>query len=135
MSIIGVDGKFDTYTEKVLGDNTHDGYVVMEITMRSQGPPLHVHPAHEEAFYVIEGECEFEMDGKTLRATPGTFILVPRGAAHKFRLVSPEPAKLLKTLSPPGFEKFSGTREATKSYMTSTTPALRASARVSGSGI
>jgi len=46
------------------------------------------------------------MDGKTVSAPPGTFILVPRGAAHKFRLVSPEPAKLLKTLSPPGFEKF-----------------------------
>ena len=106
LSIIGVDGKFDTYTQKVLGDNTHDGYVVMEITMRSQGPPLHVHSGHEEAFYVIEGECEFEMDGKTVRATPGTFLLVPRGAAHKFRLVSPEPAKLLKIISPPGFEKF-----------------------------
>ncbi len=106
LSIIGVDGKFDTYTAKVLGDNTHDGYVVMEVTMRSQGPPLHVHPAHEEAFYVIEGECEFEMDGKTLSAPPGTLILVPRGAAHKFRLVSPEPAKLLKIISPPGFEKF-----------------------------
>jgi len=105
LSVIGVDGRSDTYTEKVLGDDT-GAYVVFEITMRSQGPPLHVHSGHEEAFYVIEGECEFEMDGKTLRATPGTFILVPRGAAHKFRLVSPEPAKLLKTLSPPGFEKF-----------------------------
>ncbi len=25
---------------------------------------------------------------------------------HKFRLVSREPAKLFKTISPPGFEKF-----------------------------
>ena len=105
LSVIGIDGRYDTYTEKVLGDNT-GAYVVFEITMRSQGPPRHVHSGHEEAFYVIEGECEFEMDGKTLRATPGTFILVPRGAAHKFRLVSPEPAKLLKIISPPGFEKF-----------------------------
>ena len=46
------------------------------------------------------------MDGKTMRATPGTFILVPRGAAHTYRLVSPEPAKLFKIISPPGFEKF-----------------------------
>ena len=105
LSIIGIDGRFDTYTEKVLGHNT-GAYVIMEVTMRSQGPPLHVHSGHEEAFYVIEGECEFEMDGKTVRATPGTFLLVPRGAAHKFRLVSPEPAKLFKIASPPGFEKF-----------------------------
>ncbi len=85
LSIIGVDGGFDSYTEKVLGDNTHGAYTVMELTIRSQGPPLHVHPAHEEAFYVIEGEAEFEMDGKTMRAPPGTFLVVPRGAAHTFR--------------------------------------------------
>ena len=106
MSVIGVDGGFDTYTEEVLGDNIHGAYVVMELTIRGQGPPRHVHPDLEEAFYAIEGECEFEMDGKTMRATPGTFFLVPRGAAHKFRLVSPEPAKLLKIISPPGFERF-----------------------------
>ena len=74
--------------------------------MRSQGPPLHVHPAHEEAFYVVEGEVEFEVDGETTRATPGTLLLSPRGVPHKFRLVSPEPAKLFKIISPPGFEKF-----------------------------
>ena len=96
----------DTYTEKVLGNNTYGAYTAMVLTVRGQGPALHVHRDFEEAFYVVEGECEFEMDGQTTRATPGSFILVPRGAAHKYRLVSPEPATLFKILSPPGFEKF-----------------------------
>ena len=106
LSVIGVDGGIDTYTEKVLGDDTHGAYTAMEVTMRGQGPTLHVHADLEEAFYIIEGEVEFEVDGKTTRATPGTFVLSPRGVPHKFRLVSPEPAKLFKIISPPGFEKF-----------------------------
>ena len=106
LSIIGVDGGIDTYTEKVLGSSTEGAYTAFEVTMRGQGPPLHVHADLEEAFYVVEGEVEFEVDGKTTKATPGTFILSPRGVPHKFRLVSPEPAKLFKIISPPGFEKF-----------------------------
>ncbi len=106
LSVIGVDGGIDTYTEKVLGDSTRGAYTAMEVTMRGQGPPLHVHADLEEAFYVVEGEVEFVIDGKTTRATPGTFLLSPRGVPHKFRLVSREPAKLFKIISPPGFEMF-----------------------------
>ncbi|MEE8199494.1 MAG: cupin domain-containing protein [Thermoplasmata archaeon] len=40
----------------------------MVLTVRSsEAPPRHVHADFEEAFYVLEGEWEFEMDGKTSR--------------------------------------------------------------------
>jgi uncharacterized cupin superfamily protein len=31
---------------------------------RGLEPPLHVHSREEEAFYVLEGEVEFELDGE-----------------------------------------------------------------------
>ena len=96
----------DTYTEKVLGQNTNGAYTAMVLTVRSsEAPPRHVHADFEEAFYVLEGEWEFEMDGKTSRAPPGTFFLFLRGTAHTFYPIS-QPARIFKIISPPGFEKF-----------------------------
>ncbi len=45
-------------------------------------PPRHVQTDEEEAFYVLDGEIEFEVDGLVAIATPGTFAFVPRGAAR-----------------------------------------------------
>jgi mannose-6-phosphate isomerase-like protein (cupin superfamily) len=47
-------------------------------------PPAHVHPDRAEAFWVLEGEAEFELDGLTTLAGPGTFVLVPGGVRHTF---------------------------------------------------
>lgn len=43
----------------------------------------------DEAFYVLDGEIEFEVDGRVVTATPGTFAFVARGAAHLFRVLTP----------------------------------------------
>jgi quercetin dioxygenase-like cupin family protein len=48
------------------------------------GPPPHSHP-WDEAFYVIRGEIEFGMDGRSLLARPGMLVHVPAGAEHWFR--------------------------------------------------
>ncbi len=48
------------------------------------GPPPHVHREHEEAFYVLEGEFTFELDGVTRSAPQGTLVVVPRGTTHDF---------------------------------------------------
>src|SRR6266702_8638939 len=36
-------------------------------------PPPHLHHAHEEVFYVLEGELEFLAGAETVRASAGTF--------------------------------------------------------------
>ena len=54
----------------------------------ASNPPMHVQVDEEEAFYIIDGEVEFEVDGQVVTATPGTFALVARGAAHLFRVKS-----------------------------------------------
>ncbi len=45
------------------------------------------------------------MGGQSVRGKAGFFVIIPRGAVHTFWGVT-KPAKLLKTISPPGFERF-----------------------------
>lgn len=60
----------------------------------ASNPPMHVQVDEDEAFYILEGEIEFEVDGTTVLATPGTYAFVARGAAHLFR-VRTETARML----------------------------------------
>jgi quercetin dioxygenase-like cupin family protein len=54
----------------------------------ASNPPMHVQVDEDEAFYIVDGEVEFEVDGEVAVATPGTFAFVARGAAHTFRVLS-----------------------------------------------
>lgn len=54
----------------------------------ASNPPMHVQTDEDEAFYILDGEVEFEVDGAVATATPGTFAFVARGAAHTFRVLS-----------------------------------------------
>jgi quercetin dioxygenase-like cupin family protein len=54
----------------------------------ASNPPMHVQTDEEEAFFILEGEVELEVDGRVVVATPGTFALVARGAAHTFRVLT-----------------------------------------------
>ena len=67
---------------------------------------LHVHRVQEETFYVLEGECEWHVGDKTIRATPGTYLFIPPGVPHNITNVSEKPARVLMTVSPPGHEHY-----------------------------
>jgi len=54
----------------------------------ASNPPMHVQVAEDEAFYILDGEVEFEVDGQVAVATPGTFAFVARGSAHLFRVLT-----------------------------------------------
>jgi quercetin dioxygenase-like cupin family protein len=81
----------NSLTTRVAGTaETGGAYAITEqLVTAAANPPLHVQPAEDEAFYVLEGTIEFEVDGHVATATPGTFAFVPRGAAHTYRVVSP----------------------------------------------
>lgn len=66
-------------------------------------PPPHVHHAHEEVFYVLEGELEFLAGTETVRACAGTFVMVPIGARHTFSNPTDRPARFLNTFTPPRY--------------------------------
>lgn len=60
----------------------------------ASNPPMHVQVDEDEAFYIVDGEVEFEVDGTVVTATPGSFAFVARGAAHTFRVLT-ETARML----------------------------------------
>ena len=51
-------------------------------TPGGQGPPLHIHPNTDEAFYVAEGDATFQLGDREVRGTAGCFVFVPRGMPH-----------------------------------------------------
>jgi quercetin dioxygenase-like cupin family protein len=63
-------------------------------------PPAHVHPDRVEAFWVLDGEAEFELDGESATATAGSFVLVPGGVAHTFGATASTPAHVLVLHAP-----------------------------------
>jgi quercetin dioxygenase-like cupin family protein len=67
---------------------------------------LHVHRVHEEAFYMLEGECEWQVGSQLVRARPGTFVFIPPGVTHNITNASDRPARMLLIISPPGYEHF-----------------------------
>jgi mannose-6-phosphate isomerase-like protein (cupin superfamily) len=71
------------------------------------GPPVHVHPAAEESYEIIEGALEVCSDGewKTVRA--GETATVPAGVPHTLRNASAEPVRIVNVHRPAQqFESF-----------------------------
>ena len=50
------------------------------------GPPLHTHHDAAEAFYVLEGEYIIFIDGREFVSPAGSFIFIPAGIPHGFRV-------------------------------------------------
>jgi quercetin dioxygenase-like cupin family protein len=63
-------------------------------------PPAHVHPDRVEAFWVLDGQAEFELDGIRTRADAGSFVLVPGGVAHTFGASADTAARVLVLHAP-----------------------------------
>lgn len=82
-------------TTKATMAETGGAYSLTEhLVTAASNPPMHVQLDEDEAFYVLDGEIEFEVDGGVVTATPGTFAFVARGAAHCFRVLT-ETARML----------------------------------------
>lgn len=86
------------------GDTTNGEYALMEqLCPENSGPPPHTH-TQREMFYILEGEITFLVGDKMITAGPGSFVNVPPGTAHSFR-VDTETARLLNSYTPAGFER------------------------------
>ncbi len=88
------------YTWKAFGAQTGGEYSLCEV----RGPagfaaPLHSHERENEGFYVASGEVTLVLDDGENRLLEGGFGFAPAGAAHTFRLDSPE-ARLLLLITP-----------------------------------
>jgi mannose-6-phosphate isomerase-like protein (cupin superfamily)/catechol 2,3-dioxygenase-like lactoylglutathione lyase family enzyme len=69
---------------------------VIELTVPPGGsPPRHVHHTLEDSFLLLDGEMVVRCADETVVARPGTYVVVPTGVEHTFRVTSPGPARML----------------------------------------
>jgi oxalate decarboxylase/phosphoglucose isomerase-like protein (cupin superfamily) len=63
------------------------------------GPPVHIHRDAAEAFYVVAGEYIIYVREEEFRCPAGSFIYIPAGIPHGFR-VGAEPSRKLNLYTP-----------------------------------
>lgn len=66
----------------------------------------HLHKAHSDSFFVLDGEVEFHLGDEVVHGTPGTYVLAPPGVVHWFRNVSDAPVRMLNLHTPGGFVRY-----------------------------
>jgi mannose-6-phosphate isomerase-like protein (cupin superfamily) len=74
-------------TLKADADDTAGVVSVLEATEPPGfGPPIHVHHDSAEAFYVLEGEYTMYLDDREFACPTGSFIFIPLGVRHGFKV-------------------------------------------------
>jgi mannose-6-phosphate isomerase-like protein (cupin superfamily) len=68
------------------------------------GPPLHVHPEEDDAFYILEGEIVMIVEDDEVTVGRGAFVLVPPGVPHTFANRSQAVARIVNVHAPAGFD-------------------------------
>jgi mannose-6-phosphate isomerase-like protein (cupin superfamily) len=63
------------------------------------GPPPHRHD-WDEAYYILDGEVDFLVDGAPVKSSRGDFNYLPRGTVHGFKGASEAPARVLIFAAP-----------------------------------
>jgi len=92
---------------KATAASTNGAYGLLESWVRAgASPPLHVHHREDETFWILEGSLTVRCGDETFRAGPGSYIFLPRGVPHTFRVDGDAPAHMLTMLTPGGGEAF-----------------------------
>ena len=92
------------------GDSTKPFEVHLQEGVQGGGPPPHFHP-WDEAFYVLEGEVEVTVEGKSTVIAAGGYVHIPGGTVHAYKNVSAT-AKIIGIVSDPkGGEFFAAVDE------------------------
>ena len=87
-------------------DKTDRAWSLMEVGLPAHaGPPPHHHP-WDEAYYVVEGEVNFSIDGKERLVKAGDFVYAPAGTLHGFAGASAKPARMIIFDAPAHTEGF-----------------------------
>jgi mannose-6-phosphate isomerase-like protein (cupin superfamily)/catechol 2,3-dioxygenase-like lactoylglutathione lyase family enzyme len=80
---------------------------VIELTIPPGGsPPRHIHERLDDSFLLLDGEIVVRCGGQTLVARPGTYVVLPHGVEHTFRVTSQVPARLLLVHADDSFLRF-----------------------------
>jgi quercetin dioxygenase-like cupin family protein len=85
---------------KATGEDTAGAFALLEAAEPPEfGPPLHVHRDAAEAFYILEGEYHLFLGEQAHLCPAGSFIFIPAGVRHGFR-VGALPGRKLNLYTP-----------------------------------
>ncbi|MFD9797172.1 cupin domain-containing protein [Streptomyces sp. NPDC059070] len=76
------------------------------IDAATPGPPLHVHTASDETYFVLSGSLMMHIDGRVITLTAGGLAHVSRGTAHTWATPLTEGARFLTLHLPGGYEEY-----------------------------
>src|SRR5215211_1228585 len=79
--------------------------VFEDISSPGDGPPRHVHYGSDELFYVLEGEFLFLVGERQESVSAGTYVFVPRGTVHAYKVIGTERGRVLSAFVPGGPER------------------------------
>ena len=97
---------------KASADDTSSAFTLLEAAEPAGfGPPIHIHHDAAEAFYVLAGEYLIFLEDREFTCPTGSFIYIPAGLRHGFR-VGGTPSRKLNLYSPAAmvgyFDELSG---------------------------
>jgi quercetin dioxygenase-like cupin family protein len=83
------------------GEETGGGFALSLVTQPAgTATPVHVHTLEDEAFYLLDGTMTYSADGELHRLARGSFIYLPRGRPHAFRVTGDAPVRFLAIAAP-----------------------------------
>ena len=65
-----------------------------------EGGPFHSHDVGHEFFLILDGRCEFEIEGETAVLGPGQLCVALAGQRHQVRTVGDEPTTMFLAVMP-----------------------------------
>ena len=94
-------------TLRATGEATGGSYAMFEdLVPPGVGNPAHFRTREIETWYMLEGELDWFIGDRSLKAKAGDFLHTPRGVPHRFGNSSDRPARMLLTYAPAGFEQW-----------------------------
>lgn len=70
------------------------------------GPPLHIHPASDETYFVVSGMLLMHVDGEVVELGAGGLAHITRGAKHTWATPPDSGAHFLTLHLPGGYEQY-----------------------------
>jgi quercetin dioxygenase-like cupin family protein len=89
-----------TMSVKATAEQTKDAFTLLEADEPPGfGPPMHIHREAAEALYVVAGEYFIFVNDQEHACPAGSFIFIPAGVPHGFRVGS-QPSRKLNLYTP-----------------------------------
>lgn len=86
---------------RVLQSQSGGLFELYDLSLGAATIDYHVHHKMDETLCVVEGQIEFNVQGKKFLRPAGSVAFVPRGLHHGFTNLGPARARVLITFTPP----------------------------------